>query len=89
MAKKRPEFDWEERPQRGTRYDWTLWTNGETWEIRKGEDYEISTENMRVNLHDQARQRNLKARTRKVSGEKKGHRWEGLVFQFRPPDAES
>jgi hypothetical protein len=36
------------------RYPWTEWTDGGVWEIRRGEDYDAATENMRVNLHMKA-----------------------------------
>src|SRR3954453_6112438 len=66
------------------RYPWSEWTDGSVWEIRRGEDYDASTENMRVNLHMRAEADLKKVRTRKVRDE----HGEGLVFQFFDPDAE-
>src|SRR3954454_17418294 len=71
-------------PSGARRYPWTEWTDGSVWEIRRGEDYDASTENMRVNLHMRAESDLKKVRTRKVRDE----RGEGLVFQFFDPDAE-
>jgi len=61
------------------RYPWDKWTDGSTWEIRRGQDYDVATENMRVNLHMRASSMGCKVRTRKL---KDDHREEGLAFQF-------
>ncbi|MEA2411898.1 MAG: hypothetical protein QOC77_2459 [Thermoleophilaceae bacterium] len=63
------------RPQK---YPWEKWEDGSVWKIARGEDYEIPTQSMQVNLHLRASKDNLKVRTRTVredDGEK-------LVFQF-------
>jgi hypothetical protein len=65
------------------RYDWTNWTDGSIWEIRRGEDYDVPTENMRVNLHERAKQQGLKVRTQIV---RKSPSLEGLRFQFYVPE---
>ena len=67
------------------RYDWSHWTDGSAWEIRQGEDYEIPTENMRVNLFMKAKQRGVKVRTRIVRDEN----GEGLRFQFYEPSGDA
>ncbi len=64
--------------QSARRYPWDQWTDGGVWEIRQAEDYDVATENMRVNLHVKAESLARKVRTRKFSEE----RGEGLVFQF-------
>jgi hypothetical protein len=61
------------------RYPWDEWTDGSTWEIRRGEDYDVATENMRVNLHMKADSTRCKVRTRKFEDDDQG---EGLIFQF-------
>jgi hypothetical protein len=66
------------------RYPWAEWTDGGVWEIRRGEDYDAPTENMRVNLHMKADALTIKVRTRKVRDEN----GEGLVFQFLDPEGE-
>src|SRR4029453_1554676 len=74
-------------PTPGTRrYPWDEWTDGSVWEIRHNEDYDVATENMRVNLHMKADALGMKVRTQKVRDEQ----GEGLVFQFSQPgqDAE-
>jgi hypothetical protein len=58
------------------RYPWPQWTDGGVWEINRGEDYDVATENMRVNLHMKADSLGRKVRTTKVE------RGSGLVFQF-------
>jgi hypothetical protein len=68
--------------QQQRRYPWAEWTDGSAWEIRRGDDYDAQTENMRVNLHMQADSRAIKVRTRKITDE----RGEGLIFQFFDPD---
>jgi hypothetical protein len=54
--------------------------DGSIWEIRRGEDYDVDTENMRVNLHMRAEAQvpSRKVRTTKFHD----GRGEGLVFQF-------
>jgi hypothetical protein len=66
------------------RYPWAEWTDGSVWEIRRGEDYDAPTENMRVNLHMKADALTIKVRTRKVRDDD----GEGLVFQFLDPEGE-
>jgi hypothetical protein len=60
------------------RYNWPDWTDGAVWEIRQGDDYDVATENMRVNLHTKARQIGAKVKTAIV---REGDS-EGLRFQF-------
>jgi len=67
-----------ERPRR---YDWAAWTDGEVWEIRQGEDYDVPTENMRVNLHERAKRQGVAVRT-EIARDDAG---EGLRFQFNKP----
>src|SRR3954447_13556671 len=69
-------------PSGARRYPWAEWTDGSVWEIRRGEDYDAATENMRVNLHMKADALAKKVRTKKVRDEQ----GEGLVFQFFDPD---
>lgn len=66
------------------RYPWNEWTDGGAWEIRRGEDYDAATENMRVNLHMKADALAMKVRTKKINHEN----GEGLIFQFFDPDGE-
>lgn len=83
MAKRLEAFpDGDFRPMR--RYPWAEWTDGSVWEIRKGDDYDVPTENMRVNLHMQGDAKALKVRTKKV----RDQLGEGLVFQFFDPEGE-
>jgi hypothetical protein len=77
MARRLNEFP--ESSGGGTsKYPWGEWTDGSVWEIRRGEDYDIATENMRVNLHMKADALTRKVRTSKI----KLDDGEGLVFQF-------
>jgi hypothetical protein len=64
------------------RYPWAEWSDGSIWEIRQGEDYDVPTENMRVNLHEYARRRAWTVRTEKVTDEA----GEGLCFCFTKPE---
>jgi hypothetical protein len=70
------------RDPRTRRYPWNEWLDGSVWEIRRGEDYDVTTENMRVTLHMKADSRVIKVRTKKVHDQ----RGEGLVFEFFDPD---
>jgi hypothetical protein len=80
MARRLDSFPGEGR--RGhRRYPWDEWTDGGTWEIRRGEDYDVPTENMRVSLHVKATSLVRKVRTQKVDD----GQGEGLIFQFFDP----
>jgi hypothetical protein len=68
------------RPPR--RYPWDQWTDGSPWQIRRGEDYDVPTENMRVSLHMKADSLACKVRTHKFDDDHS----EGLIFQFRRTD---
>ena len=65
------------------RYPWHEWTDGSIWEILRGEDYDVPTENMRVNLHERANHEYKRVRTSIVRPSPKQ---EGLRFQFYPRD---
>lgn len=81
MAKRLDEFP--KPPAGGKRkYPWDEWADGSVWEIRRGEDYDVTTENMRVNLHMKAETLFCKARTHRI----KDDQGEGLVFQFLHTD---
>lgn len=67
------------------RYPWAEWSDSSIWEIRQGEDYDVPTENMRVNLHERAKQRVMTVRTEKFSDQ----HGEGLRFCFTRPELES
>lgn len=71
-------------PQRGrpSRYPWKEWEDLNPWEIVRGKQYDISTENMQVNLHMRAAKDDLRVQTRKVTTEA-GE--EGLQFRFFSP----
>jgi hypothetical protein len=77
MAKRLDAFPPETTPP-PRRYPWADWTDGSAWEIRQGNDYDVKTENMRVNLHMKAEQTACKVRTKKIADDA----GEGLVFQF-------
>jgi hypothetical protein len=62
------------------KYPWQTWADGSVWEIRQGEDYDVPTENMRVNLHMKGDALLQKVRTQKINDQA----GEGLVFQFLP-----
>src|SRR5205807_7216274 len=64
------------------RYPWDEWTDGSIWEIERGEDYDVATENMRVNLHMRAKQDVKKLRSTII---RPSPLREGLRFQFLSP----
>lgn len=84
MGKRLEKFPDDKAPQAQRRYPWDEWADGSPWEIRRGDDYPIATENMRVNLHMKADQLGGRVRTKKVTDEE----GEGLVFQFLPSEEE-
>jgi hypothetical protein len=77
MAHRLTSFD-ESSQGRTRKYPWAEWADGKPWEIRRGEDYDVATENMRVNFHMKGKQLGCKVRTRKFTDPD----GEGLVFQF-------
>lgn len=83
MARRLESFPEGRRPGAPRRYPWDDWTDGSPWEIRAAQDYDVSTENMRVNLHMRADSSGMKVRTKKIDDEL----GEGLVFQFFDPEA--
>ncbi|UTI65878.1 hypothetical protein NBH00_06590 [Paraconexibacter antarcticus] len=82
MARRISEFPSDDGTKSQRRYPWDEWTDGGAWEIRRGEDYDAATENMRVNLHMKADALAIKVRTKKVSDDN----GEGLAFQFYDPE---
>jgi hypothetical protein len=78
MARRLDAFPVGDQPRGQRKYPWDEWTDGSTWEIRRGEDYDVATENMRVNLHMKADSLLRKVRTRKFDDD----HGEGLIFQF-------
>jgi len=78
MGRRLDSFPGEPSPGR-RKYPWDEWTDGSTWEIWRGNDYDVVTENMRVNLHMKADSLDCKVRTRKFEDDDQG---EGLIFQF-------
>ena len=81
MARRLDKFPGQPDSKRG-KYPWEEWTDGSVWEIRQGEDYDVATENMRVNLHLKGEAQARKVRTHKIADD----RGEGLVFQFLKSD---
>jgi hypothetical protein len=85
MAKKLKHFPDSKAPATARRYPWSEWADGSAWEIRRGEDYDVATENMRVNLHLKADALGRKVRTRKITDTG----GEGLVFEFIASEEEN
>jgi hypothetical protein len=84
MARRLKQFPGDKAPSTQRRYPWTDWADGSAWEVRQGEDYDVATENMRVNLHLKADALGRKVRTKKITDED----GEGLAFQFIPSEEE-
>lgn len=59
------------------RYPWDEWLDGQIWQIVAGEDYECSTESMRVQVYGAAKRLGTKATTRVTSNP------EGLLIQAK------
>jgi hypothetical protein len=70
--------EWGGGPGRPQKYPWQEWENGRPWEIVKGEDFNVSTHNMQVNLHMRAAKLDKIVRTRTINDGAA----EKLVFQF-------
>ena len=61
MAKIVSSFNFDSKGIR--KYPWRLWTNGETWRICQGEDFDVEVETMRTGLHNRARNDGLRVKT--------------------------
>src|SRR3954451_13651117 len=77
MARRLNSFPERKQPAQ-QKYPWSDWTDGSVWEIRRGVDYDVATESMRVNLHMKADALSRKVKTQKLSDSS----GEGLIFQF-------
>jgi hypothetical protein len=77
MAKRLEKFP-DERRRGQPKYPWDEWADGGVWEIRRGVDFDVATETMRVNLHMKADSLSQKVRTHKIVDDE----GEALVFQF-------
>jgi hypothetical protein len=44
-----------------TKYPWQQWANGEVWEVKRGEDFDISPSNFAQRVYQQAYSRGAKA----------------------------
>lgn len=62
---------------RQTKYPWDKWLDGETWELRKGRDYESTLESLRGRASRAASQRGKKVKTRII---RDGH-GEGIAIR--------
>jgi hypothetical protein len=50
MAEQLANFDFPKK-----KYPWEEWLDGNIWRIKKGEDYDIDTENMRIMICNKGR----------------------------------
>lgn len=65
MAEELKEFTWEPRPNpRNRKYPWEAWLNGEMWELRKGRDYQCTSESFRSAASYAADKKGKKIETR-------------------------
>jgi hypothetical protein len=73
------EFDWQEADRSGHHllYPWHEWLNGDTWELRRGQHFEVPAERLRRNAWLTARRKGKKVRTRLVRDDA----GEGLVVR--------
>jgi hypothetical protein len=64
LARKLEAFPEGEAP-RQQRYPWKQWTDGNVWEIRRGEDYDTTTEHARQPPHE-GRRASIQGQDQKV-----------------------
>lgn len=46
-----------------SKHDWTNWTNGSTWKLTRGVDFDARPESIRAQAFQYAKRRNLKCQT--------------------------
>lgn len=61
-----------------SKYPWSEWTNGETWELTRGRDFDCQAHTMRPRFVAEARKRGMTVTTR-ITGET-------ISFRFIGPD---
>lgn len=59
------------------RYPWSEWTNGATWAVQQGEDFDIPVESFRSLLHGYGMRNGMTCKTKRMSDSV-------LHFQFVP-----
>lgn len=79
MARKVRKFDFERRGQ--PKYPWDQWTDGSTWEVVQGEDFDCQPGSLVVYLYHKANQIGKRVRTQVVKG-----KHTKVVFQFMNKD---
>lgn len=79
MAETLEAFDFQSVHGNG-KYPWSDWTNGETWSIAAGEDFDCDPDVMRGQIIVRGRKERRKVETRVVRSEAK------VVFRFLPPE---
>lgn len=47
------------------RYPWTDWLDGQLWELKRGEDFTITTAGFVSAVHHAARESNMRVRTKR------------------------
>ncbi len=72
------DFDTFERPRRVSPYPVDAWSDGSTWLIWRGVDYDGPVKNMQGRLHYYASERFMSVQTRAVREDER----EGIVFRF-------
>lgn len=58
------------------RYDWTKWTNGSTWRLVRGDDFDIEVDEFRNRLYGVTARRGLKVESTKALERERGVRIE-------------
>lgn len=61
MARVRKNFQFPS--SRRMKYSWDKWLDGQVWELDRGTDYQVGTEQMRRNVYSAAWSRGIRVRT--------------------------
>jgi hypothetical protein len=77
MAKRVDNIEFKKHPR--SKYNWDEWTDGSTWLIEQGEDFDASVVSMKGHIYSHAFKNNRKVRVRTVSET-------AIAFQFFTPD---
>jgi hypothetical protein len=73
MAKRVDNIDFKTHAR--AKYDWAEWTDGTTWQIEQGEDFNCSVPSMKGHIYSHAFKNGRKVRVRQVNDTT-------LAFQF-------
>ena len=69
MAEILDDYDFSDHPGMRGKYPYEEWFDGQVWKLIPGEDFNVSTESLRVCIYTAAKRRDLRVRTTISAGD--------------------